>query len=115
MRVLASLLFVGGSLSIALAGPMPAPPVLPTPVPSVGFSGGDGSSCRAAVVVKAEREQEGIRAERWWVFTKNPGAMVESQSMSNDGGKDLETFTLLLPDGSRKTVCFDISSFVGKF
>ena len=114
MRVVVAVLFVAGFLSVALAGPMPAPPVLPTPGPEIGFSGGDGSSCRAAVVIKAAREQDGIRAERWWVYTKNPGASVESQSTSNEGGKDFETFTLILADGSRKNVCFDISSFIGK-
>jgi len=114
MRVVVAVLFVAGPLMAPLPWAMPAPPVLPTPGPEIGFSGGDGSSCRAAVVIKAEHEREGIRAERWWVFTKNPGAMIESQSVSSEGDKHLETFVLIMPDGSRKSVCLDISSFIGK-
>ena len=113
--VLAIPVAVAFALSSAAAGPMPAPANLPTPAPHVAFTGGDGSSCDAAVVIAAKNEPEGIRAQRWWAFTKNPGAMVEGQSVSSKGGKDLETFTLIMPDGSRKTICFDITSFFGKF
>ena len=102
------------SLSAASAGPMPAPPNLPTPAPHVAFTGGDGASCDAPVVIAAKNEPEGIRAQRWWTFTKNPGSMVESQKVSSKDGRDLETFTLIMPDGSRKTICFDITSFFGK-
>jgi hypothetical protein len=101
--------------SVAAMEPIPAPPVLPTPPPHIRFSGGDGSSCAEAVVIQgASREQEGIRAERWWIFTKNPGAKIAAQDVAQRGGKDLETFALLLPDGGRKTVCIDITSFYGR-
>jgi hypothetical protein len=113
MRLVAIALVVF-SAPIAFADSMPAPPSLPTPAPHIGFSGGDGLSCDAPIVIKAEHESEGIRAERWWVFTKNQGAKIEKQSVSSESGKDLETITLTTADGGRKTVCFDITSFYGK-
>src|SRR5262245_62600510 len=88
---------------VALADPLPAPPVLPTPEPHVQFGGGDGTSCgRAIVIAGARHESEGVRAERWWVYTKNPGASIASQSVVERDGKALETITILASDGSSK-------------
>ena len=100
---------------LAFAGPMPAPPVFPTPQPHIRFAGGDGSSCRGAVViVGASHEVEGVRAERWWVFTQHPGATVVEQTVSEKNGRDLETFHIVTAAGRSRTVCFDITSFYGK-
>lgn len=116
MRFLPTALVVCAALvRAAFADPMPAPPKLVEPSPSVRFAGGDGSSCDAAVVISgATHELEGVRAERWWIWTKNPDATIESQTVSSHGGKDVETFVLLLPGGARKSVCFDITSFFGR-
>jgi hypothetical protein len=109
------LAFAFAAASAAWADPIPAPPVLPTPEPHVVFSSGDGSSCREAVVITGtSHEPEGVRAERWWIFTKNAGAKIAGQSASEQGGKDLETIDLVMPDGRHKSICFDISSFYGK-
>ena len=64
---------------VARADPMPAPAMLPTPEPHIRFAGGDGSSCRRPIVIAgASHETEGVRAERWWVFTKpQTGRSVE--------------------------------------
>ena len=99
----------------ARADPMPAPAVLPTPAPHIRFIGGDGSSCRQAVVIAgADHETEGVRAERWWVFTKQPGSRIVSQDLSEKDGRQLEAIRILTADGSSKTICFDITSFFGK-
>jgi hypothetical protein len=106
---------VGVALADPLPAPMPAPPVLPTPEPHVQFGGGDGRSCdRAIVIAGARHESEGVRAERWWVYTKNPGAKIASQSVAEKDGKALETITILGSDGSSQAICFDITSFFGK-
>lgn len=115
IAAVAVLLAAGLPFVTASADPMPAPALLPTPAPHIGFAGGDGSTCRGAVVITgASRESEGIRAERWWVFSKNPGAKVVGQRVSSETGRDLETFDVLVEDGSHKAICFDITSFYGK-
>jgi hypothetical protein len=98
----------------ASADPMPAPAMLPTPEPHIRFTGGNGSSCRRAVVIAgAHHETEGVRAERWWVFTKQAGSRIVSQDLSQKDGRQFETIRILTADGSSKTVCFDITSFFG--
>lgn len=99
----------------ARADPMPAPAMLPTPEPHIRFEGGNGSSCRQAVVIAgASHETEGVRAQRWWVFTKQAGSRIVSQELSEEDGRQLDTIRILTPDGSSKTICFDITSFFGK-
>lgn len=105
---------VAGLCAAAGAGPMPAPPEVPTPEPHIRFEGGDGSSCDQAVVVVARKETEGIRAQRWWVWSKNPGAVILDQKVTEKGDRDLETITFQLPGGAKRSVCFDITSFIGK-
>ncbi len=99
----------------AYADPMPAPAMLPTPEPHIRFAGGDGSSCRQAVVIAgASHETEGVRAERWWVFTKGAGSSIVSQDLSEKDGRQFEAIHILTADGSSKTICFEITSFFGK-
>jgi hypothetical protein len=94
---------------------MPAPPMLPTPEPHIRFLGGDGTDCtRAVVIVGARHESQGVRAERWWVYSKNPGARIASQSVSEGDGKALDAIKILTADGSSRLICFDITSFFGK-
>jgi len=108
---LAATLLVG----VAWADPIPAPPMLPTPEPHVQFSGGDGTDCtRAVVIAGARHETEGVRAERWWVYSKNPGSRIASQSVSQRDGRDFETIRILTAEGASRAICFDITSFFGK-
>ena len=94
---------------------MPAPPVLPPPESSISFGGGNGATCREAVVIRgAQHEKDGVRAERWWVFTKNVGAKIAGQHLAEELGKAFETFDLIMPDGTHALLCFDITSFYGK-
>ena len=89
--------------------------MLPTPEPHIRFVGGDGSSChQAVVIVGASHETEGVRAERWWVFTKHPGSRIVSQDLSEKDGRQFEAIHVLTADGSSQTICFDITSFFGK-
>jgi hypothetical protein len=99
----------------ASADPMPAPQALPTPAPHIRFGGGDGTDCAHAVVITGARhETEGVRAERWWVFSKNPDSRIASQSVSEKDGRALETIEVLTSDGKSQTICFDITAFFGK-
>lgn len=100
---------------LAAADPIPAPPMLPTPPPHITFAGGDGTTCAAAItIIGASHETEGIRAERWWIYSKNPGARVANRRVEDRNGKDLESFEIVTAAGAQATVCFDITSFYGK-
>jgi hypothetical protein len=102
-------------VGVATADPIPAPPMLPTPEPHIQFGGGDGADCgRAVVIAGARHESEGVRAERWWVYSKNPGSRITSHSVSQNDGKDLETIQILTADGASRAICFDITSFFGR-
>jgi hypothetical protein len=110
-------LFVAAALlvGVAAADPLPAPPILPTPAPHIRFGGGDGTDCaRAVLILGALHETEGVRAERWWVYAKNPGSRIASQSVSEKDGKALETIRILTPEGGSREICFDITSFFGR-
>jgi hypothetical protein len=102
-------------LAVASADPIPAPPLLPTPEPHIQFGGGDGADCeRAVIIVGARHETEGVRAERWWVYSKNPGSRIAMQSVSQRDGKALETIHILTADGASQAICFDVTSFFGR-
>ncbi len=85
--------------------------MLPTPEPHIQFGGGDGTDCaRAVVIAGARHETEGVRAERWWVYSKNPGSRIASQSVSQKDGKALDTIKILTADGTSRVICFDITA-----
>lgn len=89
--------------------------MLPTPGPHIEFRGGEGTDCgRAVVIAGARHETEGVRAERWWVYSKNPGSRIAAQSVSKKDGKDFETIRILTADGRSRAICFDITSFFGR-
>lgn len=114
-EILASAMIATVVAHVARADPMPAPAMLPTPEPHIRFAGGDGSSCRRPIVIAGARhETEGVRAERWWVFTKEAGSRIVSQDLSEMEGRQLDAIHILTADGSSKTICFDITSFFGK-
>ena len=98
----------------ASAHPIPAPKILPTPAPHIQFGGGDGTDCaHAVIIVGASHETEGVRAERWWVYSKHQGARIASQSVVETDGRALETITIITADGEPRAICFDITSFFG--
>jgi hypothetical protein len=106
---------VGAASADPLPNPLPAPQTLPTPAAHIQFGGGEGADCAHAIVIDGARhESEGVRAERWWVYSKNPGSRIASQSVSERDGRALETIEILTEDGGSKTICFDITSFFGK-
>src|SRR5262245_16578562 len=97
---------IGLMVRAASADPVPAPQVLPTPAPHIRFGGGDGTDCAHAVVITgADHETEGVRAERWWVYSKNPDSRIASQSVSEMDGKALETIEVVTSDGKSRTIC----------
>jgi hypothetical protein len=83
---------------------------------TVYFEGGDGSSLEQAVVIRgAESDAEGIAAEHAFVDEVfGPGCMKDRQSLSSEGGRWYDVLEILLPQGGRVSVYFDITEhFIG--
>lgn len=80
------------------------------------YAGGDGSDCdEQAIVILAEDTRSGQQAEYAYIRGRYPGAEVVAQSYSSRGERKVDTFDLLLEDGSAAELCFDITAFFGEF
>ena len=87
--------------------------------PLFSYSGGDGMSESAAVVINAASSMVGIGAEYAWLRNRfgERGKDWESKMHahgSRDNGKIIEFHEIRLSDGSTQTIYFEISSFYGK-
>lgn len=80
----------------------------------VTFAGGDGGSVKKAVVIRARRKMDGIRAEYIWVRQEHPDwELKQQQTVSIQGRKyDIMAFTTLT--GDNRTLYFDITEFITK-
>lgn len=78
-----------------------------------GESDVDGSKC---VLILAATEPEGLRAEGKWLHEHWPGWRRTQQSTGfGKGGAVYDSLDVVTPDGARHSVCFDISSWYGKY
>jgi hypothetical protein len=95
------------------------PPRVPVPAPERGvwYAGGGGETCQDAIVIRGARSvQEGIAAERAWWRQRYPGSRMIQQGVSppsEEGRPAYDSITVALPDGTEKTVCFEITEFWG--
>lgn len=82
----------------------------------ITYAGGDGSSCENAVVIKGAVDTfQGIDAENNWIrqhFAK--GVRVSTKS-GDCQDRITDVVGIRMPDGTLKTVIFDISDFYGKW
>ena len=78
------------------------------------YSGGDGSSCAQAVVIKGVSDFEGVAAEYAWLRKRYPGAEVLGQALTKCGEHPADQLTIKTADGAQKELFFDISDFFGK-
>ncbi len=108
------------ALKPAVYGRGTEPPRESVPPPEKGpwYSGGAGHTCEEAIVVEGVASvQRGIAAERAWWRTEYPGSKMVKQSVSppppDGGGRGYDHIELQLADGSKKSLCFDITSFWG--
>ncbi len=102
----------------------PAPPSATTlPRPKRGSSagsgtrlgGGDGLSRRSAIVIEAPSARAGIRAQYDCLTERFPGYTRVGQSLSFDGGGHVyDRLTFVTPDGERRRLYFDITSFFAR-
>jgi len=77
------------------------------------FSGGDGTSCEKAVVIRHIKSASGVSAEGMWLRKNYPGAVPIQEGLSQwtSDHQSFELLTLRLPDGNKAYVCFEISSY----
>jgi hypothetical protein len=85
----------------------------------VEYAGGDGSSMEKAVkIVGAANSMEGISAEYQYLSNKygirGQDWNLEMQSLAQDKGKSFDVMMIVLKDGTKLSVYFDISEFFGK-
>ena len=85
----------------------------------VEYSGGDGSSKEKAIIITgAANSMEGIAAEYQYLADKygarGTGWNLEMQSLMQDKGKSYDLMRILLKDGTKIDLFFDITEFFGK-
>jgi len=73
----------------------------------------DGSSVERAIPILESTESAGIAAERAWLAEHYPGARKLMSGIQADEGRHYDVVKLRLPDGSEKTLYFDITAFFG--
>jgi len=73
----------------------------------------DGSSLELAIPILESTERAGILAERAWLQEHFPGAQRKRKSLQTVEGRRFDVVVLELPDGTEKTIYFDINAFYG--
>jgi hypothetical protein len=68
----------------------------------------------ALKVVGLNNEMDGVAAEYAWLRSDRPGWKVIQQYLAKDRGKVFDGM-LIMKDGARQTLCFDITDFFGKY
>jgi hypothetical protein len=105
------------AILVAACAPAVVPPptvVPPSTITSTGVAP-DTIPCSEPLVVKASNEPNGIRAERDWLDARYPNHGSLSSHLSGDRTTRFDVFTFTTADGHEALVCFDITSFLGKW
>ena len=92
--------------------PAPAAPAGQTRTPT---QANDGSSIQRAVVINENDTTRGIAAENAWIARHHPGYRKVGQALLNEGGGIYDRIDIQTPDGSRRSIYFDIRSFFGLY
>ena len=101
------------SLACSTADRKPA-----TPAPAQSTTAGTEAAAKApeCVVLQAKTESEGLDAEGRWLHEHYPGWKKLKQSLGGDpSGRKFDRLEIETPTGEKHSVCFDITSFFGKF
>jgi len=78
------------------------------------FSGGDGSTLNAAVIVHARDEAVGIRAEYAWIKEHWPGFRRGKQGLITENNRLYDALTITDSASQERTLYFDITEYFGK-
>ena len=71
--------------------------------------------CDTPVVIKAGDSRTGIRKEYSFLAEHYPGYQRGGQALANHKGRPVDILDFTDGQGVRRSVCFDISSFFGKW
>ena len=76
----------------------------------LAYSGGDGTSCQQAVVIKGAKLREtGLLGEKMWLEQKYPGYRQTRESLLNSAGKQIDLVEFRTADGQTASVYFDLT------
>jgi hypothetical protein len=112
----ASAVFAGGTAwgQAGLDPKVNSAPHNPPVIDASLYTGGDGSSRDAAVVVLARSHPAAVEAEFAWVKYHFADGKVDSQTISTPtGGKRYDMLTVRTENGAKTDVWFDVTASAG--
>lgn len=99
----------------AAAAPQPATAAASAPVASTDPAAPE-QKAPVCVAIHAANEREGLAAEGTWLHDHYPGWKKVGQSLNlGPDDKKFDQVEILDPAGVKHSVCFDITSFFGKW
>jgi hypothetical protein len=97
------------------AAPQSAPAAVPAPATSAGPAAPE-QKAPECFVIQAANEREGLAAEGKWLHDHYAGWKKTGQSLVFGAeGKSFDYVDIVGSSGEKHSVCFDITSFFGKF
>ena len=75
---------------------------------------GEGEAVDTAVLVPARSEEQGVAWENDWIWRRYGRFRKKSVGLATLAGRRLDVVTVELPDGSERTIYFDITEFFGR-
>jgi hypothetical protein len=79
---------------------------------NIKILGGDGSTQKTAIkILGARSDAEGVDAEYRYLDKNYPSWVFDQQTLILDEDRQYDIMAIILPDGSRKEVWFDITEF----
>lgn len=99
------------------AASVPPTPPPPQPTPSTSTTGASATApAHGCIVIQAKTEPAGLREEGKWLREHFPGWTKAGQSLLVDEkNQRFDSIDIVSPTGEKRTVCFDINNFFGKF
>lgn len=76
----------------------------------------EGGSMASAIVIAEDHENKGVEAEYTWIKKHYRAYRVVGQHIATapHGKRVYDVLTIMLPDGARRDIYFDITRFYGK-
>jgi hypothetical protein len=81
---------------------------------TIKISGGDGTTKEQAIIINAPSDKLGVDAEYKYLDKNYPGWEFDQQTLILDEDRQYDIMAIVLPDGSKKEIWFNITDFYGK-